>query len=425
MSIPQPTLDDHDYAELLEEARALIPSLAPQWTNHNPSDPGITLIELFAWLTEMLIYRVNRLPDENTRAFLRLLNEPGWIPGPDLEKDIRDTVLGLRKRHRAITTDDYEALAREASPGVQRAHCVPRRNLAEETEAGRLLPREDHVSVIVLPDPKQAGTVDPASQTGPLLPGSKLLSTVSEYLHPRRLLTVRQHVVQPIYVPIQAEIVVALRADVPAKNFCDHVVEKLAGFLDASTGGPDGQGWPFGRDVHVSELYRLLEKELPGVDHVPDITLASTCLGDAPRCIAGRELWNEDGDLIGIGLSDHHLPWPQIDRARIAVGSAVLPIRVRIEAEAIETFGPAWARRVAKTAIKRLFHPVHGGPGGGSPREVANDEIADEVARQQGIRQVVNVVLETAPERLSVDETRTSVRFKAGEIADVTVTVKA
>ena len=78
MSIPQPTLDDRSYAGLLEEARTLIPSLAPQWTNHNPSDPGITLVELFAWLTEMLIYRVNRLP------FAVLLDQHGVVRGKGL-----------------------------------------------------------------------------------------------------------------------------------------------------------------------------------------------------------------------------------------------------------------------------------------------------------------------------------------------------
>ena len=54
MPIRLPNLDDRRYAELVEEALELIPVHAPQWTNHNPSDPGIMLVELFAYLTEML-----------------------------------------------------------------------------------------------------------------------------------------------------------------------------------------------------------------------------------------------------------------------------------------------------------------------------------------------------------------------------------
>jgi len=46
---------------------------------------------------------------------------------------------------------------------------------------------------------------------------------------------------------------------VPADKLCERVVGALTTFLNASTGGPDGEGWPFGRDVYVSELYRVPE----------------------------------------------------------------------------------------------------------------------------------------------------------------------
>jgi len=68
-----PDLDDRSWKDLVEEMRALIPRYAPQWTDHNPSDLGITLIELFAWLVEGLIYRLNRVPEKNYIAFLNLL----------------------------------------------------------------------------------------------------------------------------------------------------------------------------------------------------------------------------------------------------------------------------------------------------------------------------------------------------------------
>lgn len=68
-----PDLDDRRWQDLVDEARALIPKYAPQWTDHNPSDIGITLVELFAWLVEGLIYRLNRVPEKNYVAFLNLL----------------------------------------------------------------------------------------------------------------------------------------------------------------------------------------------------------------------------------------------------------------------------------------------------------------------------------------------------------------
>ncbi|MGW3347192.1 putative baseplate assembly protein [Nonomuraea rubra] len=68
-----PNLDDRTWQDLVDEMRALIPKYAPQWTDHHPSDLGITLIELFAWLGESIIFRLNQTPEKNYLAFLNLL----------------------------------------------------------------------------------------------------------------------------------------------------------------------------------------------------------------------------------------------------------------------------------------------------------------------------------------------------------------
>ena len=73
MSLPLPTLDRRTFAELVAEGRSLIPRLAKRWTDHNVHDPGITLLELFAWLFDMDSYRLDRVSPEAQRAFLRLL----------------------------------------------------------------------------------------------------------------------------------------------------------------------------------------------------------------------------------------------------------------------------------------------------------------------------------------------------------------
>ena len=79
MPLPLPNLDDRRWTDLIEEGRALIPRYAPRWTDHNVHDPGITLIELFAWLTEMTVYRLNRVPERHRRKFLALT---GFRPQP-------------------------------------------------------------------------------------------------------------------------------------------------------------------------------------------------------------------------------------------------------------------------------------------------------------------------------------------------------
>lgn len=73
MGLPIPNLDDKTFDELVEEARSLIARFAPEWTDHNVHDPGITFIELFAWLAEMQIYQLNRVTDENCEKFLKIV----------------------------------------------------------------------------------------------------------------------------------------------------------------------------------------------------------------------------------------------------------------------------------------------------------------------------------------------------------------
>ena len=76
MPLPSPILDDRSYQQLRDELVRRIPVYAPEWTDHNPSDPGITLIELFAFLGENLLYRFNQIPDATKLAFLKLLHIP-------------------------------------------------------------------------------------------------------------------------------------------------------------------------------------------------------------------------------------------------------------------------------------------------------------------------------------------------------------
>jgi predicted phage baseplate assembly protein len=73
MTIPIPVLDDRSFDQLVTEAKARVPVHTPQWTNLNASDPGVTIVELFAFLTENLLYRSNRIPEANRLKFLTML----------------------------------------------------------------------------------------------------------------------------------------------------------------------------------------------------------------------------------------------------------------------------------------------------------------------------------------------------------------
>src|SRR5215471_4685698 len=79
MTLPLPNLDTRTWQDLVDEGRALVPRYAPNWTDQNVHDPGITLMELFAWLAEMDIYRLNQVPVRHQLKFLELI---GYVPRP-------------------------------------------------------------------------------------------------------------------------------------------------------------------------------------------------------------------------------------------------------------------------------------------------------------------------------------------------------
>lgn len=79
MSLPVPNLDDRQFTTLVERMRTQIPRHALEWTDHNVHDPGITFLELFAWLAENQIYYLNQVPTQHEVKFLRLL---GFTPRP-------------------------------------------------------------------------------------------------------------------------------------------------------------------------------------------------------------------------------------------------------------------------------------------------------------------------------------------------------
>jgi len=122
MPLPTPILDDRSYAQLRDELVRRIPVYTPEWTDHNASDPGITLLELFAFLGENLLFRFNQIPESTKIEFLHLLQIP----------------LRAAAAARAMV-----ALTTKEPAGV----LVP---LATETRAGAL-PFETRTEAVVLP----------------------------------------------------------------------------------------------------------------------------------------------------------------------------------------------------------------------------------------------------------------------------------
>ena len=131
MRLPEIQLDDRRFQDLVSEARTRIARACPEWTEHNVSDPGITLIELFAWMTEMTIYRLNRVPDKLHVALLDLLgirldgparrdHEPALPAGGQADRIDPDRGRQHRGRHaadRARRVGDLPGRRRFHDPG--------------------------------------------------------------------------------------------------------------------------------------------------------------------------------------------------------------------------------------------------------------------------------------------------------------------
>src|SRR4051794_26927803 len=73
MTLPAPHLDDRRFQDLVDDAKRMVQQRCPEWTDHNVSDPGVTLIESFAFMVDELLYRLNRVPDRLYVTYLDLL----------------------------------------------------------------------------------------------------------------------------------------------------------------------------------------------------------------------------------------------------------------------------------------------------------------------------------------------------------------
>jgi hypothetical protein len=171
----------------------------------------------------------------------------------------------LRHRGRALSARDYEALAREASPGLAAARALP-----ATAPNGR--PAPGWVTVIIVP---QSAEPQP-------FPSFELRRRVQAHLAARAPATLageRIGVIGPTYLPIGLNATVIPRDVSEAGRVRRRVEAAAARFLHPLTGGPEGRGWPFGRDVYQSDVAALLEG-VAGVDYIAELVLL---LDDTPQ----------------------------------------------------------------------------------------------------------------------------------------------
>jgi predicted phage baseplate assembly protein len=166
----------------------------------------------------------------------------------------------LRTRSRAVTAEDYEAISGEAAPEVARVRCLTAGEEGVEPGAVRIL--------VVPHAPGDAGRLI----LGDLVPSADTLNRISERLSTVRLIGTRVMVAPPSYLGVTVVGRLHARPRVSPSKLQTEALDALYGYLNPLTGGPDGNGWPFGRAVHVGEVFAVLQN-LAGVEVVEDVRI--------------------------------------------------------------------------------------------------------------------------------------------------------
>jgi predicted phage baseplate assembly protein len=192
--------------------------------------------------------------------------QPAWggLDAETLESAMMRAPALLRSRDRAVTESDFEFLARQALPAAtSRVKCLQPR----PAEAGRVAPGQIYVLVI----PR---VMNPNHYIRPdeLELVDKDVAVLSDYMDERRLLTTRLDIRAPAYRWVSVTVELREAPGFSRENVEAEVLARLYRFLNPLVGGPDGHGWPFGRDLFVSDVYQSLQGT-PNVQFIRSVSM--------------------------------------------------------------------------------------------------------------------------------------------------------
>lgn len=190
----------------------------------------------------------------------------GGVDAESLESAIARGPILLRTRNRAVTAEDYEVLAMEAAPELARVRCIdPSARVAGPSPD---LPTSGAARVLIVP---QAPQLDGRIEFGDLVPTRDAVDRIVAYLERRRTIGVRVTVEPPQYIVLRVSARVQPRVGVDPAAVVAAATTALYRYFNPLTGGPDGDGWPFGRPAHVGEVYSVLHA-VRGVELVDEAT---------------------------------------------------------------------------------------------------------------------------------------------------------
>jgi len=268
MTLQQLNLDTKTFEDIRDEMIASIQKYTDTWTNHNPSDPGITILELLSWIFETTLYRINRIPEESYTNFLRLVT--GAYGVEEIDSMLNDTFLDPSRRHilefqkeieegskrsitemkanalrfltsryRAVTEDDFIQLTIEASNESKIQAKVKRAIVNRSLD-------DENVEVVIVSQSRDHY--------------NELIPMVKEYLQPRTLIGTIIKVKQPNFTDVDIDVKVICHNYVMPENVIDNIRTRILQHLDPFEGGDEKTGWPYTRPLTVYEIAQIVEE---------------------------------------------------------------------------------------------------------------------------------------------------------------------
>jgi predicted phage baseplate assembly protein len=212
----------------------------------------------------------------------------GGLDPESIESAKERTPRLLRSRDRAVTAEDYEFLAGEASPQVARAKAIAVRST---DQGGALTPGTVELLIVPALDRATVRTLEI------LQPPPDLLEEVRNHLDDRRMLGTNLAVDGPAYVGVSIEANVVVQPTASAENVRQRVHDRIMEYLDPLLGGPEGHGWPFGRDLYLSEIQSVVQS-VAGVEYAQDVTLYQVDISTGQTRAAGQNIILADDVLL-------------------------------------------------------------------------------------------------------------------------------
>jgi predicted phage baseplate assembly protein len=212
----------------------------------------------------------------------------GGLDAETIESAKERTPRLLRSRDRAVTAEDYEFLAGQSSPQVARAKAIAVRSAGQ---GGALTPGTVELLIVPALDPSTTRSLEI------LQPPPDLLEQVRTYLDERRLLGTNLAVDGPAYVGVSIEANIVVQPIANAESVRTRVHDRIVEYLDPLLGGPEGTGWPFGRDLYLSEIQSVIQS-VGGVEYAQDVTLYQVDIQTGQTRAAGQNIILADDVLL-------------------------------------------------------------------------------------------------------------------------------